>query len=119
MKRKEAEKFLPLIKAFSEGRAIEYKSVNEWVETSEPNWVTDTEYRIKSQQKLIPFTFEDNLLFKDKWFKYKDGAFRRSLKLVAYDGDCVTIHNQSFSYQKFLDNYIFEDGSSCGKYINE
>ena len=122
MERYKAAIILPIIEAFSKGELIElkYHDSDLWEETNTLDVDSDIcIYRIKPKPKLVPFTFEDNLLFKDKWFKYKDSAFGRSLKLVAYERDCVTIHNQSFNYQKFLDNYIFEDGSPCGKYVNE
>ena len=119
MNKERAKELLPIIEAFVNGKVIEYLFVGEWRVATCPEWTPGVKYRIRQEPKLVPFTFEDNLLFRDKWIRCKKHDFKRSMRIIKYDGDCVSISNKSFGYAIFLDDYLFEDGSPCGKYINE
>ena len=123
MTKDEAKKLSDILKAYSEGKIIEVSNNgSQWAELnmSYPDVVFKyNQHRVKPEPKLVPFTLEDNLLFRDKWIKCKKDDFKRSMRIIKYEGDCVSISNKSFGYAIFLDDYIFEDGSPCGKYINE
>lgn len=119
MTRQDVQKHSHTITAFMSGKIIEcLDHYGYWYEVPDPSFRYDKTYRVKGESEtLVPFTFNDHLLFRDKWFKYKDNAFGRRLRLVSYETDSVTIHNRSFNYKEFLDKYEFDDGSPCGKYV--
>ena len=119
MKKIDAQKYINEILAFANGKTIEHKSVSSgvWYEDENPSFACHLEYRIKSEPKLVPFTFEDKDLFKDKWFKLKttSGLFKASY----IDESLITIGASQNSYSELIQLFEFEDGSPCGKYINE
>ena len=118
-----------LLQAFANGKTIQMNTLHGWKDIN-PIIIEelvqavilfpDTKcLRIKPEKKLVPFTLEDNLLFRDKWIKCEKDNFKRSMRIIKYEGDCVSISNKSFGCTIFLDDYIFEDGSPCGKYVEE
>ena len=119
MNKKEANNLWPLMKAYSEGAIIEFREKPElsWIEASYPDFLKHNEYRIKPQPKLVPFTFEDKDLFKDKWFRLKttSGLFKASY----IDKSLIAIGASQNSYSELMQLFEFEDGFPCGKYINE
>ncbi len=48
-----AKQLLPLIKAFSEGKKIQYKSQDVWVDIDRPGWCDDVVYRVKPEPKTV------------------------------------------------------------------
>ena len=119
MNKQKAKELLPIIKAFSEGKVIEFSRLNleDWNVCENPEFMDYNKYRIKPQPKLVPFTFEDNLLFRDKWVKYKGKNELSRFTNILKTG--VKNDLGSATYLQLLNNYEFEDGSKCGKYINE
>ena len=117
MLRDRARELLPIIQAFADGKAIEYKNAGNWKLATGPDWSNDIQYRIKPEPKLVPFTFEDKDLFKNKWFKLKttSGLFKASYM----DKSLIAIGASQNSYFELMQLFEFEDGSPCGKYINE
>ena len=81
MNREIAKKFLPLIKAFAEGKEIEFKDSNDniWSSASTPTWNPLLEYRVrlkhrdfkKGQPILVKFS-EDDTEFKLKSYAGED-----------------------------------------------
>ena len=123
MEKYKATIILPIIEAFSKGELIElkYHDSDLWEETNTLDVDSDIcIYRIKPKPKLVPFTFEDNLLFKDKWIKYK-GLSKDLNRIVRVCSSWIYIENLEtpILYESLLDIFEFEDGSKCGKYINE
>lgn len=119
MRRQEAKALWPIIKAFGEGETIEYSSDGvEWSISTSPSWAQDCMYRIKPKPKLVPFTFEDNLLFKDRWLKPK-GSEKDLFRIVKVCESWIYIENSDFpiKYDSVLNQFEFENGSPCGKYI--
>lgn len=56
MTREEAKELLPVIKAFAEGKTIEYSYDGEhWERNDAPVWDCDVMFRIKPQPKYRPF----------------------------------------------------------------
>lgn len=50
MNREQANKLLPVIQAFAEGKKIQYRCsprIGEWTDIEEPTWIRDYEYRLK------------------------------------------------------------------------
>lgn len=119
MLRDRARELLPIIQAFADGKAIEYKNAGNWKLATGPDWSNDIQYRIKPEPKLVPFTFEDNKLFRDKWIYSKINEFPGVLRILSYNNSNVHIEFRAIGYLNLLRDCEFEDGSPCGKYINE
>ena len=68
MIREEAEKFLPVIQAFAEGKTIEKYSYSDmnWVEANNPSFSLCFEYRVKPESKYRPFESEEECFFEMK-----------------------------------------------------
>ena len=115
-----ALKYSEVLKAYGEGKTIQAKSImdNKWLDTTEP--VFDffrSEYRIKPEPKYIPFTFEDSKLFKDKWIYSKNDPDKGLYRIVHTCKNYVAFNRNFYRYETFLNNFLFEDGSSCGKLV--
>ena len=119
MKKIDAQKHINEIIAFANGKTIERKSVDFeiWCEEKNPSFASHLEYRIKPESKLVPFTFEDNLLFRDKWIYHKLNKVPGFMKIISYNESNIHIEFGAVGYEYFLKDYCFEDGSPCGKYI--
>ena len=66
MNRNQAKEFYPILKAFAEGKVIEYRTklsalskswqdMNKWTEMKEIEFWNNAEYRVKPEQKYRPF----------------------------------------------------------------
>ena len=120
MNKKRAKELLPIIEAFSNGKKIEYSENNSiWYSASTPSWDDKRFYRIKPEPKLVPFTFEDNLLFRDKWIRSKSDKFPGMLKIISYNEVNVHTEFSAIGYKYLLDEYVFDGNEPCGKLINE
>ena len=61
MKQEEAKELWPIVKAYSEGKTIEYLTArDEWIELKDPGFSYNANrYRIKSEPKYRPFKNAD------------------------------------------------------------
>ena len=59
MTKKDVEKHWEQIMAFKDGKIIQCKNLENgvWYDTNEPSFYINCEYRIKPEEKLIPFKF--------------------------------------------------------------
>ena len=117
MNKERAKELLPIIEAFVNGKVIEYLFVGEWRVATCPDWTPGVKYRIRQEPKLVPFTFEDKNLFKDKWVVEKGYTALNRIEKIAFGG--ILLGAKNFTYSEMLHRCEFEDGSPCGKYINE
>lgn len=121
MTKERAIELSDILLAYSQGKLIQISNNGnqwvEWIATNPGSIFNYNYYRIKPEPKLIPFTFEDKDLFKDKWFRLKttSGLFKASY----ISESLITIGASQNSYSELMQFFEFEDGSSCGKYINE
>lgn len=75
----------------------------------------------KVTSKIIPFTFEDRELFRDKWVRFKKGTDEFKINAIAKDGIMICGHNGNFvhNYDYMLEKLEFIDGKPFGKEIWE
>lgn len=132
MDKNKAKELSDILLAYSKGKIIQKELVgNIWkniIELSGEDVRQATimirgEYlnlRIKPELKLVPFTFEDNKLFRDKWIKCI-GSDKELFQIIIINETfvCVELLDVPVLYQSLLDCFEFEDGSPCGKYIEE
>ena len=118
MKKEKAKKLSEILKAYSEGQTIQILKNNEWVDVVGELYNTMYSFetlRIKPESRLVPFTFEDNLVGKIILTKgYK------TMILSQHETGILTV-NTSFliDYDRLLNYYTFEDGSPCGRYVEQ
>lgn len=74
-----------------------------------------TKFRLKGKAKYVPYSFEDNKLFRDKWFQENSSSFR--FKIEAYSKKYVVISNENITYSNFFHQFKDEDGSPAGKLV--
>ena len=126
MNRIKAEKLLPIIKAYAEGKTIQYysrlKSTPSWEDCEDEDIDFEDEtkdYRIKPESKYIPFTnIEECWAEMEKhkpfgWLKQKD--FRINIANVM--SKAITFadnEGRNFSFETIFKEYTFVDGIPFG-----
>ena len=133
MTREEAKELLPIIKAFAEGKTIQYKNkVNlEWEETDCPIWAKESKYRVKPEPKYRPFKSREEC-WKEMLKHYKFGWIYNKYENINYciinvQEDRIELPPIEKSYSKELENdyylfnvalkefeYTFADGTPFG-----
>ena len=112
--RENAEKLLPIIKAFSEGKKIEHKNYkNEWSVLEELKFSDDpSNYRIKPEPKYRPFKSVEECWEEMQkhqpfgWVKVKDKLASNKYNVL----DLTTYSDFDYRFK----NYTFSDGAPYG-----
>ena len=78
-----------------------------------PIFSNDIEYRLKPEPEYIPFDFSDANKLIGKAVKAKDSSHLMLITIV--DLIHVRISQAWIKYQELLDDYIFLNGTPCGK----
>ena len=114
---KTIEERIAVMQAFVDGkdieRFVENISGSFWIFDLTPSWNWYSfDYRVKEEPKepkYIPFTFEDAEFLIGKVVKSKDENW---VEMISWCGDIATSVS---NYKTLLSDYIFLDGSPCGK----
>ncbi len=128
MDKNKAKELSDILLAYSQGKTIQYYTGKAWIDID--NFVSGIlkeasmdiggqylELRVKPELKLVPFTFEDKQLLKDRWVTQKE--FTAISKIIRVASNGVLVANDAITYSRLFHAYEFEDGSPCGKYIEE
>ena len=130
MNRKEAAELLPIIKAFAEGRDIEYrtKGFNEnWKKVTQISELSfkSFEYRIKPEPKYRPFANAEECL-KEMSKHTPFGLIKKNVSKAFYCIGSFDIQNiyigttqGMHSYADSLENFKFADGLPFGVKVEE
>lgn len=122
-----------LIIAWANGAEIEYLDINlrgedVWILKRKPGWYTGVKYRIKpkkKEKKLVPFGKDDVRGLIGKIISCKEEGNKYMITGASKgDGWPLVLFGGDFGHEwcpvaDLLDGYEFEDGSPCGKYIEE
>lgn len=123
--RTELKTLLPILIAIENGETIEYRVNNsKWITFvniagDNITWNLDgskLEFRIKPEQKLVPFTFEDAESLIGKIIVSKDKSVYETINQLNINE--INCSGYCYEYQYLLNYFTFLDGSPCGKYIN-
>ena len=121
MTREEAKKFLHIIKAFAEGKIIQYKNKykSEWVETECPVWIKEAEYRVKPEPNYRPFQSQEECwqeMLKHQPFGWVKNNTGNRFNIIAMINQNYTIKlNECYSeYPELFNEYSFVDGTPFG-----
>lgn len=124
MNRKEAEELLPIIKAFSEGRIIEFSSITDvskaWREVTDfpIGMIKNFKFRIKPEPKYRPFANVEECWAEMQkhqpfgWLKSKEKGYysfitmlNNRFRLNGYDG---------WRFDDAINKFTFADGTTFG-----
>lgn len=108
--RENAKKLLPIIKAFSEGKQIQFRNnMNEWKEYDNFSFTEDvSRYRIKPEPKYRPFKSVDECWnemqkhYPFGWYKYNNNY------------SLITHLDNNIDFKFRFKNYTFADGTPFG-----
>lgn len=109
-------KHAEFIKAFADGRDVEYysESHKRWILVDDiVLFNLDIEFRIKPEPKLIPFDFSYAEQLIGKVVKGKDTG--RVILITEVSPIGVVVESANITFDFFLEKYTFLDGSPCGK----
>lgn len=124
MTRNEVKELLPIMQAFAEGKPIEVFINNQWMDLPEDVDLRPMigEYRIKPTPKCRPFKNAEECWNEMKkhqpfgWVKCKDGSTTNKFMFICDISDKDATFNNciEFTYDDFLEDYVFADGAPFG-----
>lgn len=132
MNKEEALKLSEILKAYAEGKTIQwrirsnYRQGEQWYDCFNPTFdFANLEYRIKPEPKLRPYANAEEFLAAQKehgpYFKYKEGNQNWFLPDIINDAGChigvrkwEDDRDKSISYSWICDHFIWQDGAHCG-----
>ena len=121
MTREEAKHFWPIIKAYSEGKTIEYLlSEGKWAAINEDFLFDNSHerYRVKQETKYRPFTSKEECweeMLKHQpvgWLIGKVSGLPTFIPFVLYNS--LFIHDTKLTYEEAMGQYTFADGTPFG-----
>lgn len=127
MNRSEAAKLLPIIKAFSEGKAIQSRCVKGdkslWYDDDDFSFDDDLEYRIKPEPKYRPFKDAEECwqeMLKHQTFGWVKSTLHGDYALVQRVTTLyVEINRNIIDYKDTMRDYTFADGTPFGVKVEE
>lgn len=129
MDRNQANKLLPIIQAYAEGKAIESRCIKGdtslWYDDKDPSFDDDFEYRIKPEPKYRPFKDAEECwqeVLKHQpfgWVKLKDTESGYYLLKGIASQVVIGFNENPFSYKKVFEDYTFANGTPFGAKIEE
>ena len=125
MTREEAKELLPIIKAYIEGKEIEYfvSTKSEWDLITDPIFDDEpSKYRIKTETKYRPFKSVEECWEEMQkhqpfgWIKNKNTNKLYNILTIYKDEDTINISVENFLIKPFtlFESFIFIDGSPLG-----
>ena len=133
MTREEAKRLLPIIQAFAEGKIIECRTKpgtisagipNEWTEIKEIGFWNGIEYRIKPEQKYLPFKNSEECFAEMLdhqpfgWVKIED-LYRNIANVTSCSITFADNEARDVEYEQAFKNYTFADGTPFGVKVEE
>ena len=129
MTREEANKILPILQAFAEGKAIESRCIKGdkslWYNDDDLSFDDDLEYRIKPEPKYRPFANAKECWQEMQkhqpfgWLKDKNDG-HRTLITVVDNEDMMALNGiTGWDFLSMMNNYVFADGTPFGVKIEK
>lgn len=121
MTREEAKHFWPIIKAYSEGKTIEYLlSEGKWAAINEDFLFDNSHerYRVKQETKYRPFTSKEECWEEMQkhqpvgWLIGKVSGLPTYIPFVLYNS--LFIHDTKLTYEEAMGQFTFADGTPFG-----
>ena len=127
MNRNQAKELLPIIQAYAEGKAIESRCIKGdkslWYDDEDPSFDDDLEYRIKPEQKYLPFKDAEECwqeMLKHKPFGWVKSTLFKDFALVNRVTTLyVEINRDIIDYKDALEKFTFADDNNFGVKVEE
>ena len=127
MNRNQAKALLPIIQAYAEGKAIESRCIKGdkslWYDDEDPSFDDDLEYRIKPEQKYLPFKDAEECwqeMLKHKPFGWVKSTLFKDFALVKRVTTLyVEINRDIIDYKDALEKFTFADDNNFGVKVEE
>ena len=121
MNRKEAAELLPIIKAFSEGKEIQYKSNGSWYSAEDIVFIGETQrFRIKPEPKYRPFKDAEECWTEMQkhhpfgWVKSKEDGSLSLITLIISEENIDINCIGGFNSDNIMKRFTFADGAVFG-----
>lgn len=120
MKRTSAKELLPLIKAFAEGKTIQFFTMDKgWTDRDYPSFNEEPYlYRIKPEQKYRPFKSREecwNEMQKHQPFCWIISNKFENFEQITYVGpNIISMSDKNSYFSTAFEDYKFVDGSPFG-----
>ena len=122
MNRNQAKALLPIIQEYAEGKTIQSRCVKGdtslWYDDEDPSFDDDLEYRIKLEQKYLPFKDAEECwqeMLKHKPFGWVKSTLFKDFALVKRVTTLyVEINRDIIDYKDALEKFTFADGTPFG-----
>ena len=119
MTREEAKAKLPIIKAFAEGKTIQFYNGDEWADLDEATFsASPDKYRIKPEPKYRPFKTQEECwqeMQKHQPFGWVKEKVSVMLYLINGISDMsIVIMEDITSFEEAINIYEFKDGTPFG-----
>ena len=126
MNRNQAKELLPVIKAFSEGKAIQQTDGYDWYDLDDPDFMANgSSYRIKPETKYRPFKNADECWQEMQkhqpfgWLKDKNNGHLILITVVGNDTMMALNGRVGLDLLGMMNNYVFADGTPFGVKVEE
>ena len=126
MDRNQAKELLPIIKAFSEGKAIQQTDGYDWYDLDDPDFMANgSSYRIKPETKYRPFKDADECWQEMQkhqpfgWLKDKNDGHLTLITVVDNEDMMALSGNKGWDFLGILKTYTFADGTPFGVKVEE
>ena len=126
MNRNQAKELLPIIKAFSEGKAIQQTDGYDWYDLDDPDFMANgSSYRIKPETKYRPFKNADECWQEMQkhqpfgWLKDKNDGHLTLITVVDNDNMMALNGRVGWDFLSMMNNYVFADGTPFGVKVEE
>ena len=115
---KTIDEMCAVMQAFKDGKKIEFMCNGKWEGTNKPLWNWDSlNYRVKPEPKYVPYDTVDEVE-KDKWIMKKGSNCID--KITSIDRRDNTVYFNGWeNLQHLFEKYTYEDGTPCGKLVEE
>lgn len=121
MTKEEAKELLPIMQAFADGKAIQFRTNNRpWVDLLDNDLNINAlfEYRIKSEPKYRPFKSQEECwieMLKHKPFGWVKEISSKMLYLInGISNMSIVIMEDTNSFKEAMNIYEFKDGTPFG-----
>ena len=130
MTKDKAKELVDILLAYSNGKTIQIELNNGWKDIEElkgedlkqatiRSMGDYLNLRIKPEPKLVPFTLEDKDLFLGKIIKNRRSNLYNIIVGASQQSIWIGSVVAGLNYFELWERYEFEDGSPCGKYVEE
>ena len=121
MTREKAKELLPILKAFAEGKAIEFRTIEgTWEELPDPLFQNPYKYRIKPEPKYRPFKSQEECwqeMLKHQpfgWIRNNDTQRLCNIGSIGRNNYGVVIDNSILYFDLAFNTCNFVDGTPFG-----